>query len=154
MLKGSSSVWSHMSLCSFPFKWSALVTRGDLSTFPSHKFCFPGLFSRAFVLLWGLCLHNWEPFSCGFDPCQLCSAVLLWFVQTVLLKELCSRTCSQNREEQRWLYEDARVGGMSSVYASFCTGVPQGTVFSVIIWAVIESRTFSLAQRFVTPVTA
>lgn len=70
-----------------------------------------------------------------------------------MLKELCSRTCSQDREEQLWLYGDAHVGGMSSVYASFCTGVVQGTVFSVI-WAVVKGRAFGLAQRFVTPVTA
>lgn len=138
----------------FPWRGLPLSPEGTWAPPPAtssaSQGCSPGPLSCCEV-----CACTTEnPFSCGFRPCHLFSAVSLWFVQTVLLRELCCRTCSQDREEQRWLYGDAHVGGMSSVYASFCTGVLQGTVFSVIIWAVVEGRTFGLAQRFVTPVTA
>ena len=93
-------------------------------------------------------------FSCGFTPRQLFSAVLLLFVQRILLEEPCSRTCSQDEEEQHRLYEDTGVGGMSSVYASFCTGLPWGAAFSVTIQPVFKSKVFGLAQRYVTPVSA
>lgn len=93
-------------------------------------------------------------FSCGFTPRQLLSAVLLLFVQTILLEELCSRTCSQDGEEQCWLYEDAGVGGMSSVYVLFCTGLLWGTAFSVTVQAVFKSKVLGLAQGYVTPVSA
>jgi len=71
-----------------------------------------------------------------------------------LLDELCSRTCSQDGEEQRWLYEDAGVGGMSFVYAAFCSGLPWGTAFSMTIQAAFKSKVLGLAQRYVTPVSA
>lgn len=64
---GSSSVWSHLWLCWPPSKGSALVT-GGFSACPGTELCCPGLFSRAFVLLRGLCLHSQEPFQLWFYP--------------------------------------------------------------------------------------